>query len=167
MATISVQQAMESFEKTMVMGLYRLGICLAISFSYILATFMGAGVGFAVGSSGNDPAVFASIGAFVGFGICGFILYNIRPSLFFSPRVSHAALLEKALRDKSTAEKNQINAGKALVTARFNNASTLFALDQSIKSILTDLLFEINPIARKVPNIANRFLYRIVRWFAR
>jgi len=165
MATINILQATESFEKTMVMGLYRLGICLAISFSYILATFMGAGAGFAVGSSGTDPAFYASIGAVIGFGICGFILYNIRRSLFFAPRTSHIALLEKALRgDTITGDKNQIDAGKALVTARFKNASTLFALDQSIKIILTDLLFNINPVAQKIPSIANRFLHTMVRW---
>ena len=166
MATINVLQATESFEKTMVMGLYRLGICLAISFSYILATFMGAGAGFAVGSLGTDHSLFASIGAFVGFGACGFILYTIRPSLFFSPRAAHIALLEKALRgDTTTAEKNQIDAGKSLVTARFQKASTLFALDQSVKSVLTDLLFKINPVARGIPDIANRILRGIVRWF--
>ncbi len=165
MATINVLQAMESFEKTMVMGLYRLGICLAISFSYILATLMGAGAGFAIGASGTDHAIFASVGAFVGFGGCGFILYIIRPSLFFSPRAAHAALLEKVLRgDTTTAEKNQVDVGKALVTARFKNASTLFTLDQSLKSILIDLVFEIDPIARKIPNTANRFARGIARW---
>lgn len=165
MTMISLLEATRSFEKTMTMMSYRLFIYLSVSFGYIAATLMGTGSGFAVGSMVDSPEIFAPIGAVAGFGLCGFILYRARASLLFSLRGSHLALLEKAISDEGQpAETNQIHRGQCMVKDRFDNPSALFTLAQSTKKVLTALFFELSPIARKIPNLSNGAIDRLVRW---
>lgn len=165
MDVISALQATRSFEKTLPMVSYRFVIFLAIGFGYIVAIFLGAGTGFAIGSMGDNPGFFASIGAFVGLCLFGFVHYCLRGSVLFSTRAGHTALLVKVFSEQQfPSGAVQIGQGKGSVKERFDNAAALLAIDQSIKQVLTSLLLEHTSLGEKITKIANERIARMARW---
>ena len=123
--------------KTMPFLVFRFLIYFAITFSYILLTGIGAGVGYGIGMIGGEPGAFSFFGGLVGFGIMSVIAYLLREYLLYMVKAGHIAVLVELMEGKELPQgRGQIQHAQAVVRERFTESSVLFGVDQLIKAVL-------------------------------
>lgn len=135
--------------------LFRVLVYFGIAAAFMLATGTGAGLGYGLGSFWEDDtrigaAIWGGVG---GFGLSAGLLYLAREYLLYLVKAGHIAVMVEALEGRDLpAGQGQIAYARAIVTARFGQASLLFGLDQLVKGVIgavTGLLqglFSILPI---------------------
>ncbi|MGO4853266.1 hypothetical protein [Phaeovulum sp. W22_SRMD_FR3] len=135
--------------------LFRVLVYFGIAAGFVLATGTGAGLGYGIGGFWDDEtrlgaAVWGGVG---GFGLSAGLLYLAREYLLYLVKAGHIAVMVEALQGRALPEgQGQIAYARAIVTARFGQASLLFGLDQLVKGVIgavTGLLqglFSILPI---------------------
>jgi hypothetical protein len=165
----SVRLALGMMARTAPFVLFRMAVYFAVAVAYVLMTGVGAGVGWGLGGFGDEGfrAGATFWGGFAGFGITGAVMYFLREYLLYVVKAGHIAVLIELMDDRPLpAGRAQISHARKEVTARFGQASALFAVDQLIKGVLkaiTGLLrgmMSILPIpgARQIVNIVQMFL---------
>jgi hypothetical protein len=138
--------------KTMPFILTRMLIYFAITLAFILATGVGAGIGYGVGSVGDSPESFAFWGGFFGMGLVGTAVYWAREWLLYMVKTAHIAVIVRLIDGEALPDgKGQVAYGREIVTARFGEANTLFALDQLIKGVIAAITGLIGGIAAFLP----------------
>ncbi len=146
----NLSQAIGAMQKTLPFILFRMAIYLGITLAYILATGMGAAVGYGLTAFGKDPGSGAGLGGLLGFGAISGVLYWAREYLLYMVKAGHIAVLVEILDGRSLPEnQGQIEYAQNVVKQRFKETSLLFGLDQLIKGIL---------------HTANRLLLGLTNW---
>jgi hypothetical protein len=104
-------------------------------------TGAGAGMGYFVGSIGDDPGAASVWGGIFGFGAASAIMYFLREYLLYLVKAGHIAVLVELMDGKDIpGGRAQIDHAQKAVRERFAQSSILFALDQIIKGVpVTDL----------------------------
>lgn len=137
---VNLLAAMRTIERTMPMVVYRFLISLAVGLAYILSVLSGAGIGFAAGSYGSNPGAVASVGAFVGFAACAFVVYKIRHHLLHAVRASHLLILVEYRNGRTLpVGKAQVDYAKQQITERFTSVPGLAQLDDNLRTCLRAL----------------------------
>ncbi len=148
----NLSQALRLMAKTAPFILVRMAIYFGITLAYILATGIGAGVGYGVTSFGDNPGNGTLWGAFVGIGAVSGVLYWAREYILYLVKAAHIAVLVEALDGRPLPEgKGQVIYGQEVVRERFAEASLLFAIDQLIKGILRLINGMLMTIAAFIP----------------
>lgn len=133
----SLSQAIGAMQKTMPFILFRMAIYFGITVAYILATGMGAAVGYGLTAFGKDPGSGAGLGGLLGFGAVSGALYWAREYLLYMVKAGHIAVLVEILEGRPLPDnQGQIAYAQGIIQQRFKETSLLFGLDQLIKGIL-------------------------------
>ncbi|MEN8259966.1 MAG: aminotransferase class V-fold PLP-dependent enzyme, partial [Pseudomonadota bacterium] len=137
MSDFSLLTAVQVVEKTMPYTMYRQMMWFAICFAYLFSTLVGAGTILALSAIGLNPPGLATIGGLIGFGICGYLLYKTRRSIWVPLRAGHAAAIARCLKGESLPRGSaQVDEAKQVVEERFKGEVALFNLDQRIKRVI-------------------------------
>jgi hypothetical protein len=138
--------------QTMPFILMRMAVYFGITFAYLLATSVGAAIGYGVGHVSDDPTSFSVWGGIIGFGLVSVGVYWIREYLLYILKAGHIAVLVELMEGGALPQgRGQIEHARAVVTERFGEASALFLLDQLIKGVIGAITGLIGGIAAFIP----------------
>ncbi len=166
----SIARALAIMAQTLPYVLLRVVIYFAITFAYIIAMGVGAGIGYTLGLAGSDEfqgqATF--VGGILGFGLVGGAVYFLREYLLYMVKAGHIAVMTELLSGQGIpGGQSQISYGAKIVKERFVEAHALFVLDQLIKGVvraITGILGTISAIL-PIPALQGfmRFISTIIR----
>ena len=166
----SIGRSFGLMAKTMPFIVFRVLVYAGIAVAYVLATGVGAGVGWGVGAFGGDDFRAASIfwGGAIGFGLTAGILYFLREYVLYVVKAGHIAVMVKLLDNEAVpGGRGQISYATSVVKERFAETSVLFAIDQLVKGVLAAIIGLVQGIAAilPIPGLSN--IVGIVRAFLR
>lgn len=156
--------------KTLPFILLRVAVYFGITLAYMLATGVGAGIGWGVGALGTADfqAMTAFWGGLIGFGIVGAVMYWVREYILYIVKAGHIAVMVELIDGRSLPDGNgQIRHATQVVRERFAQASMLFAMDQLIKGVLRAITGLIRGIFSVLPIPGSQQLVGILRAFLR
>jgi hypothetical protein len=137
MKDFSIRQVLGLLAKTAPFLVFRFLIYFAITLAYFLITGVGAGLGYFVGSIGDDPGAYSVWGGVFGFAAASAVMYFLREYLLYLVKAGHIAVLVEVMDGKSIpGGRAQIDYAQQCVRERFAESSVLFAVDQLIKGVL-------------------------------
>ena len=137
MKDFSLRQVLGLLAKTTPFLVFRFLIYFGITLGYFLMTGAGAGMGYFVGSIGDDPGAASVWGGIFGFGAASAVMYFLREYLLYLVKAGHIAVLVELMDGKDIpGGRGQIDYAQRAVRERFAQSSILFALDQIIKGVL-------------------------------
>jgi hypothetical protein len=166
----SIGQALSLMARTAPFILLRIALYAGIAVAYVLATGVGAGVGWGVGAFGDEEFQGSSIfwGGAVGFGLAAGILYFLREYILYIVKAGHIAVLVKLLDGEAVPEgQGQVGYATEVVKARFGEASVLFAIDQLVKGVLAAITGLVQGIATLLPIPGLQNVVGLIRAFLR
>jgi hypothetical protein len=135
----SISAALGLMRKTAPFLIFRIIVYFGITTALVLATGTGAGLGWGIGNFGDEEfrASATGYGALGGFGLSAGVLFFFRDYLLYIVKAGHIAVMVELMTGGKIPEgRGQIDYAKTVVTARFGEASALFALDQVIKGVV-------------------------------
>jgi hypothetical protein len=135
----SVGQALSLMARTAPFLVFRIVVYFGVTVALILATGMGAGVGWSVGMLGDEGfrANTTFYGGLFGFGGVAGVVYFLRDYLLYLVKAGHIAVMVELMQGGQVpGGRGQIEHAAAVVKERFGQASALFALDQIIKGVV-------------------------------
>src|SRR6056297_662679 len=135
----SVGQALGMMRRTAPFVIFRMLVYFGIAVAYVLVTGTGAGIGWGVGGFGDADfrASTTAWGGVLGFGLTAGVIYLLREYILYIVKAGHIAVMVELMQGKALPEgRGQIEHARREVTARFGEASALFALDQVIKGVV-------------------------------
>jgi hypothetical protein len=94
---VNLLAATQAVEKTMPFVFYRWLVFLGLALGFLLSALAGAGTAIAMSSFSSDPTMFANLGAILGFGAFGWLLYRFRTSVASAVSTPHLLLLAKVI----------------------------------------------------------------------
>jgi hypothetical protein len=150
----NMRRAMGLMVRTMPFVLLRLAVYFGITLAYVLATGLGAGVGWGVGGFGDEGFRAASTfwGGAIGFGLVAAVVYWFREYLLYLVKAGHIAVLVEKMDGRPLPEgRSQIAHAQEVVTERFKEASVLFAVDQLIKGVLVAITGLVRSVLTLLP----------------
>lgn len=135
----SIAKALGLMVKTAPFVIFRVVVYFAISAALVIVTGTGAGIGYGVGLFGDVEFQTTSTfwGGALGFGLTVGVIFFLRDYLLYLVKAGHIAVMVELMEGKPVpGGKGQIAHAQDVVTARFGQASALFALDQLIKGVV-------------------------------
>ena len=118
---------------------FRAIVYFSITAALVAATGTGAGVGWGVGAFGDEDFRASSIfyGGVLGFGVTAGIIFFLRDYILYIVKAGHIAVMVELMQGGTIpGGRGQIEYAREIVTARFGQASALFALDRLIKGVI-------------------------------
>ena len=79
---------------------FRFLIYFGITLAYVLATGAGMGIGYFIGTIGDDPGAYSVWGGFFGFGLVSAVMYFVREYLLYLVKAGHIAVLVELMEDQ-------------------------------------------------------------------
>ena len=119
--------------------MFRAIVYFSITAALVAATGTGAGVGWGVGAFGDEDFRASSIfyGGVLGFGVTAGIIFFLRDYILYIVKAGHIAVMVELMQGGTIpGGRGQIYYAREIVTARFGQASALFALDRLIKGVI-------------------------------
>ncbi|WP_415233542.1 hypothetical protein [Pseudorhodobacter sp.] len=135
----SISAALGLMRKTAPFLLFRIVVYFGITAALIVITGTGAGLGWGIGNFGDAEfrATATGYGALGGFGLTAGVVFFFRDYLLYIVKAGHIAVMVELMTGGKIPEgRGQIEYAKTVVTARFGEASALFALDRVIKGVV-------------------------------
>jgi hypothetical protein len=161
----SFTRSVGAIVRTLPFIVLRLAVYLGIAVAYVVATGIGALLGFGVGhfwSAPGKPAAGAFWGGLIGFGLTSAVLYLAREYLLYLVKAAHIAVLVEILDGKPIpAGQGQIAFGTSFVKTHFGETSVLFGVDQIVKGVLRVITGTLNTITAFLPIPALQTLVRL------
>lgn len=116
---------------------FRFLIYFGITVAYVLASSIGAGVGYTAGTVFGDAAAGGAWGGVIGFGIAGAVMYFLREYLLYMVKAGHIAVLVEIMDGgEIPGGRGQIDYAQSVIKERFAESNVLFAVDQLIKGVI-------------------------------
>lgn len=135
----SISKALGLMVRTAPFILLRVLVYFGISAALVLMTGAGAGVGYGIGQIGEAEFEASSTfwGGTAGFALTAGVIFFLRDYILYLVKSAHIAVLVELLDGNELPNgQGQITYGRQVVTARFGQASALFALDQTVKAVI-------------------------------
>ena len=135
----SMSRAMGIMRATAPFLVFRMAVYFGIALAYVVVTGTGAGIGWGIGAFGDDEFRAGSTfyGGIAGFGLTAGVIYFMREYLLYVVKAGHIAVMVEMIDGRDLPRgKGQIAYAKDIVTARFGEASVLFAVDQLVKGVI-------------------------------
>lgn len=164
----SIGQALGLMGRTAPFIVLRVLVYAGIAIAYVLATGVGAGVGWGIGALGDADFQGGSTvwGGVIGFGLTAGVLYFVREYILYIVKAGHVAVLVKLLGGEAVPEgQNQITYATAIVRDRFVEANVLFGVDQLVKGVLNAIIGIVQGVATFLPIPGLTNLVQLVRAF--
>lgn len=137
MKDFSIRQVLGLLRQTAPFLVFRFLIYFTITLTYFVVTGAGAGIGYFVGTIGDDPGAYSVWGGVIGFGLVSAVMYFVREYLLYLVKAGHIAVLVELMDGKTLPDgRGQIDYAQGIVRERFAQSSVLFAVDQLIKGVL-------------------------------
>jgi hypothetical protein len=137
MTDFSFGQVLSLLARTAPFLVFRFLIYFGITLAYVLVTGAGAGIGYFIGTIGDDPGAYSVWGGLLGFGAVSAVMYLVREYLLYLVKAGHIAVLVELMEGKPIpGGRSQIAYAQQVVRERFAQSSVLFAMDQLIKGVL-------------------------------
>lgn len=166
----SISRALGIMAKTMPFIVFRMIIYFGIALAYVLATGVGAGLGWGIGAFGDaDFHVGATFwGGVIGFGLTAGVLYLLREYILYIVKAGHIAVMVELIDGRPIpAGRAQIEYASGVVKERFAEASVLFAIDQLVKGVLAAITGLVQGIAAVMPIPGLQQFVGLIRAFLR
>jgi len=166
----SVARALGLMLQTSPFIVFRVIVYAGIAVAYVLATGLGAGVGWGIGAFGDDEFRGASIfwGGAAGFGLTAGALYFLREYILYVVKAGHIAVLVELIDGRDIpAGREQITHATSVVKSRFAETSVLFAVDQLVKGVLAAIIGLVEGLASLLPIPGLQNVVGLVRAFLR
>jgi hypothetical protein len=166
----SISRALGLMGRTAPFVVFRIIVYFGISAAFILITGTGAGIGYGVGLLGDEEFHTQSTfwGAAIGFGGTAGVLFFLRDYLLYIVKAGHIAVMVELLEGREVPQGHaQIDHARAVVTARFGQASALFVLDQLIRGVVTAITGLLQGLASILPMPGLEQLMGLVRAWLR
>ena len=135
----SISKALGLMMRTLPFVIFRAVVYFGIAAALVIVTGGGAGIGWGVGAFGDDEFQASSTlwGGTIGFAATAGVLFFLRDYLLYLVKAGHIAVMVELMEGGTVpGGRGQIDHARAVVTARFGEASALFALDRLIKGVL-------------------------------
>lgn len=166
----SVGQALGLMAKTLPFIVFRIVVYAGIAVAYVLATGVGAGIGWGVGILGDGDFQAASTvwGGIAGFGLVGAVLYFAREYILYIVKAGHIAVLVRLIDGETVPDgQGQIAYASEIVRQRFAQSSVLFAVDQLVKGVLAAIIGIVQGVVSILPIPGLQNLVGVVKAFLR
>lgn len=166
----SIGRALGLMARTSPFIVLRIVVYFGIAVAYVLATGVGAGLGWGVGAFGDEDFRAGSIfwGGALGFGAVAGVLYFLREYTLYIVKAGHIAVLVELLEGRDVPMgRAQIDHASGVVKARFAESSVLFGVDQLVKGVLNAITGLIQGIASFLPIPGLQNVIGLVRAFLR
>lgn len=166
----SIGRSLGLMAKTAPFIVFRMVVYFGIACAYVIATGTGAGIGWGIGGFGDEGFRASSTmwGGIAGFGLTAGVIYLLREYILYVVKAGHIAVLVELIDGKQMPDgKSQIAHARQVVTARFAEASVLFAIDQLVKGVLAAVTGLIQGIASFLPIPGVQQIMGLVRAFLR
>ncbi|WP_196258786.1 hypothetical protein [Pelagibacterium limicola] len=166
----SISRSIGLMGKTLPFVIFRIIVYFGIAVAYVLATSVGAGVGWGIGAFGDEDFRIASIfwGGAIGFGLTAGVIYFLREYILYIVKAGHIAVLVELIDGKEIPDgRSQIEYASAVVKDRFAEASVLFAVDQLVKGVLRAITGLLQGVASFLPLPGLQQFMGLVRAFLR
>jgi hypothetical protein len=166
----SIRQALSMMARTWPFIVFRLVVYFGIAAAYVLATGVGAGIGWGVGAFGDEDFRGSAIfwGGAAGFGLTAGVLYFLREYILYMVKAGHIAVLVELMDGRTIPEgRAQIEHATQVVRERFGAANVLFAVDQLVKGVLAAITGIVQGVAAIVPIPGLQQFIGVVRAFLR
>lgn len=166
----SIGRALGLMARTSPFIVFRIIVYFGIAVAYVLATSVGAGLGWGVGAFGDEDFRAGSIfwGGALGFGAVAGVLYFLREYTLYIVKAGHIAVLVELLEGRDVPMgRAQIDHASGVVKARFAESSVLFGVDQLVKGVLNAITGLIQGIASFLPIPGLQNVIGLVRAFLR
>lgn len=135
----SITRALGLLARTLPFVIFRAVVYFGIAAALVIVTGAGAGIGWGIGAFGDEEFRASSTvwGGTIGFGATVGVLFFLRDYVLYIVKAGHIAVMVEIMDGGSVpGGRSQIDHARAVVTERFGEASTLFALDQLIKGVI-------------------------------
>lgn len=135
----SISTAFGLMVRTLPFLIFRAVVYFGVAAALVIVTGAGAGIGWGVGAFGDEEFRASSTvwGGTIGFGLTVGVLFFLRDYLLYLVKAGHVAVMVELLEGGQVpGGRGQIDHARQVVTARFGEASALFALDQLIKGVV-------------------------------
>ena len=162
----SVREALGLMARTAPFLIFRMLVYSGIVAAYILATTVGAGLGWLVGAAGSADFQGAAtgIGGFAGFGLTAAALFLLREYILYVVKAGHIAVLVELMEGRSIPMgRAQIDHAAKMVRRRFADANLLFGVDLLIKGVLRVTMGLLQGIAILLPIPGLQVLLGLIR----
>lgn len=166
----SIGRSLGLMAKTTPFIVFRMVVYFGIACAYVIVTGTGAGIGWGIGGFGDEGFRASSTmwGGIAGFGLTAGVIYLLREYILYVVKAGHIAVLVELIDGKQMPDgKSQIAHARQVVTARFAEASVLFAIDQLVKGVLAAVTGLIQGIASFLPIPGVQQIMGLVRAFLR
>jgi hypothetical protein len=166
----SISRSLGLMARTLPFLALRLAVYISILIAFVAATAIGASLGWSMGGTADDGAQAGSafLGGAIGFGITAGILAFLRAYILYIVKTGHIAVMVELLDGQALPEgRRQIAHARQVVTERFFEASTLFAIDQLVKGVLAAITGLIQGVASFLPIPGLQQIMGVVRAFLR
>ncbi|GLQ57553.1 hypothetical protein [Devosia nitrariae] len=166
----SVGRGLSMMARTWPFIVFRLVVYFGIAVAYVLATGVGAGIGWGVGAFGDADFQGATMfwGGAAGFGLTAGLLYFLREYILYMVKAGHIAVLVELLDDHPIPDgRPQIEHATGVVKERFAETNVLFALDLLVKGVLAAVTGLVQGVASLIPIPGLQQFVGLVRAFLR
>jgi hypothetical protein len=164
----SIGRALGLMAKTAPFIVFRILVYAGIAIAYVLATGVGAGVGWGVGAILHDEGGAAVWGGLIGFGLTAGTIYFLREYILYIVKAGHVAVLVELLDGRDIPQgQGQIAYAQGVVRERFLEASVLFGVDQLVKGVLGAILGLLQGVAALLPIPGLTNVVGVIRAFLR
>ena len=170
MADYSFSTSVTIMRKTAPFIVFRALVYFGIAVAYVVVTGAGAGIGWGIGSLGDDEFLASATlwGGGIGFGITAAVLYFLREYILYMVKAGHIAVMVEYIDGREVpGGKGQIAYAQEIVKSRFAQANVLFGIDQLIKGVLRTVTRLVEGIALVLPIPGLNALMGVVRAFLR
>ena len=134
---VNLLTATRTVEKTMPFVFYRWLVFLVLAIGFTFSAFAGAGTAIAFFSLSANPTMFANVGAIMGFGTFGWLLYRFWDTIDASVSIPHLLLMSKLVEGESLPSgKAQLPFGKQAASDRLPSAADGRLLKTRIRAVL-------------------------------
>ena len=149
---------------------FRILVYFSIAMAYVLVTGTGAGIGWGIGSFGDEDfrASTTFWGGGIGFGVTAALLYFLREYILYLVKAGHIAVMVEYLDGRELpGGKKQIEYAHEIVKSRFGQANVLFGIDQLVKGVVRSITGLVEGIASILPIPGLDGMMKVVRAYLR
>lgn len=166
----SIGQAMALMVRTMPFIVLRIVVYAGIALAFVVATGLGAGIGWGVGAFGDADFQSGSTvwGGVIGFGLVAGALFFAREYILYIVKAGHIAVLVRLIEGQDIPDgQGQIAYATSIVKARFVEANVLFGVDLLIKGVLGAIMGLVQGLATLLPIPGLQNVVGLIRAFLR
>jgi len=166
----SIGRALGMMGRTWPFIVFRMVVYFGIAAAYVLVTGIGAGIGWGIGSFGDEDFLITSTawGGGLGFVLTAGVIYFLREYILYIVKAGHIAVLVELMDGRAIPDgRAQIEYASKVVKLRFAETSVLFAVDQLVKGVLRAITGLVEGIASVLPIPGVQQIVGILRAFLR